>query len=437
MKNEEKAVLKRYIDGYLAKFLSIPIDIYATILRNFPDDYDLKELTNMLNFHSTVVNSLDKVVEDNNIDLFVDNLTENNHPDLAYFWNLLSKTYASFSQPIIDRYINKWEWNVISELNPSDEFIENNLTNINWDFMDCSEKTLSFFQKYEDKINFDKVNWGTLEWNVVENYVHKIKEIKFMNNDEEKGLAYGKCTNEFLEKYKEFIPTATIEEIISLSMDNIPPAWKSISQYFQLDEEFIDYCSHRVVWDLISASQNMSLDLMLKFKDKIKVEELAKNVKISQEIKDEFLAQAGIESIPETKELEDEEESCNCEDCDGDCDCEEGCNEECDGNCSKDCDCETSDDGTKPKIFNIIFTDENLEKEIFYTFDFSDGDFGKITDFSELMKSVQLTYGSFEKLVEKTIKGIVELKLMVKNVSMDILEEEINEFLEERGWGKK
>ena len=85
----------------------------------------------------------------------------------------------------------------------------------------------------------------------------------------------------------------------------------------------------------------------------------------------------------------------------------------------------------------IIFTDENLEKEIFYTFDFSDGDFGKITDFSELMKSVQLTYGSFEKLVEKTIKGIVELKLMVKNVSMDILEEEINEFLEERGWGKK
>jgi len=437
LNEKEKASLKRYIDNYLERFLTIPIDIFAAIVRNFPTDYDLNEMAKMLNLHSVVVNDLDKVVEDDNIDLFVNTLTENNHPDLNYFWNLLSKSYACFTQPIIDKYVDKWDWSAISSLNPSDEFVEKNLSNISWSCMECTEKTLAFFQKYEDKIHFDKVDWGSLSWDVVKNYLYKIKEIKFKTQDDEKGFRYGSCKNEFIEQYKEFVPIKTYMEILSDSMDNVPSDWESISQYYQLDESFLDDLAHRVDWKLVSECQNMSLDFMLKHKDKIKIEALAKNIKIPQDIKDEFLNQANLEV--EEEDVEENCDKCNCSDCDkenhccGDCDkCD---NYDCENN-TINSQCVSEDDGTVPISITVIFTDEKFEKEITYSCNLSKDDPSKAQDFSKMLESIEQTYGFRQMLEFKNKQGKTKIKYIVKSVDMDILKEEIDEFLEERGWSK-
>jgi len=429
MKKEDKAALKRYIDDYLERFLTIPLDIYAAIIRNFSTDYDLKELTLKLNLRSVVVNNLDQIVEDNNIDLFVDTLTENNHPDLGYFWNLLSKSYACFTQPVIEKYIDNWDWNVISSLNPSDDFVNNNLININWGFVECTEKTLPFFQKYEDKIKFDKVDWGTLDWEVIEKYIHKIKDIKFKTKIDEKGLTYGACANDFIEKYKEFVPTLTYMEVLSRSMDNVPTNWEEASAYFQLDEEFIDDMSHRVNWEIISECQNMSLDLMLKYSDKINIKALEKNVKISQEIKNEFLIQKSQNEDAEQLEEDVEEDAEEIEMNEEIEDTEENDEE-------NDEECLIEDDGTPVENINFVFTDEKSEKEISYNFNFANKDYSKIEDVSKLLEAIQLTYGSMKELEHKHKQGIVNIKFMVKNVDIKVLEEEINEFLEERDWKK-
>jgi len=438
LNEKEKASLKRYIDDYLQKFLTIPIDIFAAIVRNFPTDYDLNEIAKMLNLRSVVVNNLDKVVEDDNIDLFVNTLTENEHPDLIYFWNLLSKSYACFTQPIIDKYVDKWDWSAISELNPSDEFIEKNLPNINWSCVECTEKTLAFFRKYEDKIHFDKVDWGSLSWDVVKNYIHKAKEIKFKTKEDEKGFRYGSCVNEFIEQYKEFVPVKTYMEVLSNSMDNIPSDWKSISQYYQLDESFLNDLAHRVDWELVSECQDMSLGFMFKHEDKIKIDALAKNVKIPQNVKDEFLSQANIEDI---EGIEEDCKDCNCEDCD--CEKENNCCGNCDSCDNHDCEnnmvnnqCISEDDGSQPTIITTIFTDEKFEKEIVYSCNLSENDPSKKTDYAKMLESVESTYGIGQMLECKNKQGKVRVKYIVEKVDMDTLKEEIDEFFEERGWKK-
>lgn len=59
-----------------------------------------------------------------------------------------------------------------------------------------------------------------------------------------------------------------------------------------------------------------------------------------------------------------------------------------------------------------------------------------MVDFSKLIESVQLTYGAMKQLTSKTVRGQLVLKFIVKGVTMSTLEEEVNEFLEDRGWKK-
>lgn len=289
MKQKDKEVMKDYIDNFLNNYATIPFNLYMMIIKNFSNDYDLKEMTKMVNIVNTDIDSAKSILSNKNVQTFVNIIHKYRHKDIRYSWSLISECYENFSQTTIKKYAKHLNWNIISSREPSEEFIGKNLKYIVWNELPCSDKSIGFFDKYADKINWDKVKWALLDSDIIEKYKHKMATIKFKTNEKEDGVIYGKCSNEFLEQYKDLIPKMTEEEIIIKSMKNEPSNWDHISLFYELTEDFMDYLEHRVNWDIISYSQRMSLDFLLKYKDRIKVDFLKENPKISQEIKDEFL----------------------------------------------------------------------------------------------------------------------------------------------------
>lgn len=291
MKKNEKVLVKKYIDERLDRYTSLPIEIYVAILKDFQNDYNVEELTKKVSLQTSAFGAAEYAIDNKTIHLIVDNFTKYDHEDLSFMWKLLSQCYAKFSQATINKYKDKLDWDEISNLNPDEEFIEKNKKFINFNLLNCAQKSMKFFDTYVDKINWNKVKWSEVEGEIVKKYQSKIEVVKFKIDDEDEGIIYGHCDSEFVEKHQDVVPKITIEDIIARSMDNTPSNWDHISLYYGLDEEFIDYCEHRLNWRIASYAQKMSLELLLKLKDNIDVKYLKENKKISQEVKDEFLKQ--------------------------------------------------------------------------------------------------------------------------------------------------
>ena len=81
-------------------------------------------------------------------------------------------------------------------------------------------------------------------------------------------------------------------------MGNIKTDWDKLCKFYMLEEELMDSCSHRLNWMIVSKYQKMSLDFILKFKDKIDIEMLELNIKIPRDIKDEAIKQFPKKQMP-------------------------------------------------------------------------------------------------------------------------------------------
>jgi len=114
-----------------------------------------------------------------------------------------------------------------------------------------------------------------------------MSEVKFKRTELDSGYVYGECTNEFVEQYKDLVPTITFDEIIMNSFNRIKTDWDLICKYYILDEEIINECPEKLNWVLISKYQNIDLDFINKHKDKLDLDMISTNIKVSQTIKDE------------------------------------------------------------------------------------------------------------------------------------------------------
>jgi len=156
----------------------------------------------------------------------------------------------------------------------------------------------NILRKFNAKMKFEKdtnIVFETIEelyeaTKHLEQKFNENKSVKFRRTETGEGYIYGECTNEFIEPYKNLVPTITFEEIFANSLNKIKTDWNLICKYFMLDETFMDECpAEKLNWNLISRYQNMSLDFIKEHKDNLKLDILSLNVKLSQEIKDEVL----------------------------------------------------------------------------------------------------------------------------------------------------
>ena len=86
-----------------------------------------------------------------------------------------------------------------------------------------------------------------------------------------------------------------IDELVSVMNDkHVYIDWGTISNRQKLTEEFMDKYEDSLVWAQISLYQNMSLDFLLRHKDKINVLYLLRNINTDRHIIDEYITSIGM-----------------------------------------------------------------------------------------------------------------------------------------------
>ena len=223
---------------------------------------------------------------------FVIQLTVDGHElredkDIAKQLGLLTKTYRCILRKFNAKMKYESDTNIlfetVEELNKAVGYLEHVFKD------NMTQVVKSFLQQ---NINVDLESLQKLlgdDFEEAKKFVKDVSEtkvIKFRRTELDSGYVYGECTNEFVEQYKELVPTITFDEIIINGFNGIKTDWDLICKYYILDEEIINECPEKLNWILISKYQNIDLNFINKHKDKLDLDMISTNIKVSQEIKD-------------------------------------------------------------------------------------------------------------------------------------------------------
>ena len=115
-----------------------------------------------------------------------------------------------------------------------------------------------------------------------------MSEVIFRKVPTDSGYIYGECTNEFVEQNKDAVPTITSDDVFINSINRLGTNWSILGKYYLLDEEFMEEYFDKIDLIQVSKYQNITMDFINRHKEKLDLDMMSTNVKLSQEMKDEI-----------------------------------------------------------------------------------------------------------------------------------------------------
>lgn len=181
-------------------------------------------------------------------------------------------------------------------INEEDLIINLLMGETNWDKISKLSLSFNFMEKYKDNLNWDHISKQNITKKVISNFKDYLNWRYIIN--------YGKIDNDIYSEYFDYIYTnpdfykifdnvelkitcKTIEKYVNYYDDK---CWYGISKYKFLDEWFINKYRHKLNWRLICENQHLTENLILSNKCFIKYNNIRHTYKLSNNfIKKEIL----------------------------------------------------------------------------------------------------------------------------------------------------
>lgn len=252
--NFDDDFIKENIENVNIKFLIKYQSLSPEILNWLSDNNYINDYNSLIEYQTLSENIIRKyfqIIDENNIN-----------------WNTILRT-QSIPEDILEKYVDKWDWNILSqEQFLTIFFIAKHHNKIVWNILPTNLQTQylfndSFVLYFQDKDFWDNIGWmDKVSLDMIWQFIDRITEHGWYSILEHKNLSHEKLID-FVNNY---LPNLNQEK-----------CWHLISCSQNLAIDFIDLYQDKLIWDSISLFQKLDYDTIIKYQDKISFKYLTSN----------------------------------------------------------------------------------------------------------------------------------------------------------------